>query len=79
MKTINAEKLEAMGIDRVRKTCMFHATIACREGGPGGNNKLYERHISLLDQCAAVGRKIIRDMAEPPKVPQRRWTETAIA
>lgn len=44
MKTINAAKLEAMGIERVQKTCVFHAHIAVLEGRPGGNKQRLERH-----------------------------------
>lgn len=56
MKLINAEKLEKMGVTAVKNACLKHAetAIALREAkGPR-----YDRLCSLLDQCAAVARKM---------------------
>lgn len=58
MKTINAQKLEGMGIERARAACMIHALKALKSL-EHGDTPAFERHTSLLDQCAVVGRRLL--------------------
>jgi len=58
-KRINKSKLKAMGIVKVRAVCIRHATRAIEFKNAGETAKM-ERHCALLDQCAAVGRELLR-------------------
>jgi len=60
MKTINATKLEGMGIERVRAACIVHATKALKAQDHGDAQGV-ELHTSLLDQCAVVGRRLLKN------------------
>jgi hypothetical protein len=57
MKSINTEKLRSMGLEKARAACLIHAfkALAYRDAG---NERLMDRHINLLDQCAAIGRSL---------------------
>jgi hypothetical protein len=57
MKTINTEKLRAMGLEKARAACLVHAEKAINYKNQG-NERMMERHIDLLDQCAAIGRSL---------------------
>jgi hypothetical protein len=57
MKTINTEKLRAMGLEKARAACLVHAEKALAYRAQG-NERLADRHINLLDQCAAIGRSL---------------------
>lgn len=59
-KRINAAKLKAMGLEQTRRTCVHHATRAS-EYKQSGNTRMFEAHCALLDQCAGVGRQLIRE------------------
>lgn len=54
---MNAEKLATMPLQKVRQACVVHAERALfyRETG---NRRMFKLHTDLLDQCAAVGRKL---------------------
>lgn len=56
-KKINAAKLAEMGMDRIRRVCLRHA-VRSIEYRDRGNTRMFVAHCSLLDQCAAVGRKL---------------------
>lgn len=56
-KQINAAKLQKMGYQRVRDVCVRHA-YRMLTYQQEGNRRMANAHCSLLDQCAAVGRKI---------------------
>jgi len=57
-KRINAAKLKAMGMEKVRAVCIRHATRALEFKERGETDKM-NMHCALLDQCAAVGRELL--------------------
>jgi hypothetical protein len=57
MKTINTAKLAAMGLEKARAACLIHAEKAINYKNQG-NERMMDRHIDLLDQCAAIGRAL---------------------
>lgn len=57
-KQINTQKLEALGIGKARQACVIHATAAIK-AKERGDTAAFHKHSDLLDQCAAIGRKIL--------------------
>jgi hypothetical protein len=76
---VNSAKLASMGLDKARKACLIHAEKALTHQR-AGNTVLFEMHCSLLDQCAAVGRKLKYGLLDqvPPNEDDRPTAEQLI-
>jgi hypothetical protein len=65
MKTINRQKLEAMGLKKVQAACLVHAQAAI-DALAVGNEQQFQRSCDLLDQCAIIGRRL-KGHTTPPR------------